>query len=52
MANTSFNLGMVASIADKLTVMKKERDAVNSGTGRDLVVLKHPSSMRNWRGSI
>jgi hypothetical protein len=40
MANTSFNLGMVASIADKLTVMKKERDAVNSGTGRDLVVLK------------
>src|SRR5579864_4905202 len=40
MANASFNLGMVASIADKLTAMKKERDAVNSGTGRDLVVLK------------
>jgi hypothetical protein len=40
MANTSFNLGMVASIADKLTAMKKERDAVNDGTGRDLVVLK------------
>jgi hypothetical protein len=40
MANTSFNLGIVASIADKLTAMKKERDAVNNGTGRDLVVLK------------
>ena len=31
---------MVASIADKLTAMKRERDAVNNGTGRDLVVLK------------
>jgi hypothetical protein len=31
---------MVASIADKLTNMKAERDAVNKGTGRDLVVLK------------
>jgi len=40
MANSSFTLGMVASIADKLTVMKTERDAVNKGTGRDLVVLK------------
>ena len=39
-ANSSFTLGMVASIADKLTAMKRERDAVNSGTGRDLVVLK------------
>lgn len=40
MANSSFTLGMVASIADKLNAMKSERDAVNSGTGRDLVVLK------------
>ncbi len=31
---------MVASIADKLVAMKRERDAVNSGTGRDLVLLK------------
>ena len=40
MANSSFTLGMVASIADKLTAMKWERDAVNNGNGRDLVVLK------------
>ena len=40
MANASFALGMVASIADKLTVMKAGRDEVNHGTGRDLVVLK------------
>jgi hypothetical protein len=39
-ANSSFTLGMVASIADKLTAMKAQRDAVNNGTGRDLVVLK------------
>ena len=39
-ANASFTLGMVASIADKLTAMKRERDAVKNGTGRDLVVLK------------
>ena len=39
-ANSSFTLGMVASIADKLTTMKRKRDAVNNGTGRDLVVLK------------
>ena len=39
-ANASFTLGMVASIADKLTAMKRERDAVQKGTGRDLVVLK------------
>jgi hypothetical protein len=39
-ANGSFTLGMVASIADKLTAMKAQRDAVNRGTGRDLVVLK------------
>ena len=40
MANASFTLGMVASIADKLAAMKRERDAVRNGTGRDLVVLK------------
>src|SRR6267142_6112593 len=39
-ANSSFMLGIVASIADKLTAMKQERDAVINGTGRDLVVLK------------
>ena len=39
LANSSFTLGMVASIADKLTAMKTERDAVSIGTGRDLVVL-------------
>ena len=39
-ANASFTLGMVASIADKLNAMKRERDAVRNGTGRDLVVLK------------
>jgi hypothetical protein len=40
LANASFALGMVASIADKLTAMKAGRDAVNSGSGRALVVLK------------
>ena len=40
MANTSFALGMVASIADKLTAMKTGRDEANNRTGRDLVVLK------------
>jgi len=40
MANASFALGMVASIADKLTAIKAARDMVNSGTGRGLVVLK------------
>jgi hypothetical protein len=39
-ANSSFTLGMVASVADKLKAMKRERDVVNNGTGRDLVVLK------------
>ena len=39
-ANASFALGMVASIADKLTAMKAARDEVNHRTGRDLVVLK------------
>jgi hypothetical protein len=40
LANASFALGMVASIADKLAAMKAERDKVNQGSGRDLVVLK------------
>ena len=40
LANFSFTLGMVASIADKLTAMKRQRDAVKDGSGRDLVVLK------------
>src|SRR4051812_41634121 len=39
-ANASFALGMVASIADKLTAMKAERDKVNHSAGRGLVVLK------------
>ena len=39
-ANASFALGMVASIADKLTAMKAERDKVIHSTGRGLVVLK------------
>jgi hypothetical protein len=40
MANASFSLGMVASIADKLMAMKSDRDEVKSSTGRGLVVLK------------
>lgn len=40
MANASFTLGMVASIAAKLTAMKVQRDQANTGAGRDLVVLK------------
>lgn len=40
MANASFALGMVASIADKLFTMKAGRDHANNGAGRDLVVLK------------
>ena len=39
-ANSSFALGMVASIAENLTAMKGERNAVTNGTGRDLVILK------------
>ena len=39
-ANASFTLGMVASIAQKLMAMKAERDRANAGAGRDLVVLK------------
>jgi hypothetical protein len=40
LANSSFTLGMIASVADKLSAMKRERDAVKDGGGRDLVVLK------------
>lgn len=40
MANASFTLGMVASIAAKLTAIKAQRDHANHGAGRDLVVLK------------
>jgi len=40
MANASFALGMVASIADKLTAMKAGRDKANSGSERTLVFLK------------
>ncbi len=40
LANASFALGMVASIADKLMAMKVGRDEVIAGTGRGLVVLK------------
>jgi hypothetical protein len=40
LANASFALGMVASIAAKLVAMKAARDEVNEGTGRGLVVLK------------
>ena len=40
LANASFALGMVASIADKLTTMKAGRDEAIAGTGRGLVVLK------------
>lgn len=39
-ANASFTLGMVASIADKLTAMKAGRDVANRDAKRDLVVLK------------
>ena len=40
LANASFALGMVASIADKLMAMKAGRDKANHDSGRDLVVLK------------
>ena len=40
LANASFALGTVASIADKLMAMKAGRDEVINGTGRGLVVLK------------
>ncbi len=40
LANSSFALGMVASIADRLVALKAGRDQVNNATGRGLVVLK------------
>lgn len=40
LANASFALGMVASIAAKLEAMKAGRDRANVETGRNLVVLK------------
>jgi uncharacterized protein DUF2786 len=40
LANASFALGMVASIADRLVAMKAARDKVNDSTGRSMVVLK------------
>ena len=40
LANASFALGMVASIADRLVALKAGRDQVNNATGRGLVVLK------------
>ena len=40
LANASFALGMVSSIAEKLTAMKAGRDQVNHSTGRGLVLLK------------
>lgn len=40
LANASFTLGMVGSIADKLTAMKAARDQANAGAGRDLVPIK------------
>ncbi|CAL74393.1 conserved hypothetical protein [Bradyrhizobium sp. ORS 278] len=40
LANASFALGMVASVAERLVAMKKDRDQANASTGRGLVVLK------------
>lgn len=40
LANSSFVMGMIASIADKLAAMKRQRDAVKDGSGRDLVTAK------------
>lgn len=40
LANASFALGMVASIAERLVAMKASRDHVNASTGRGLVVVK------------
>ncbi|MGY4507010.1 DUF7168 domain-containing protein [Bradyrhizobium sp. USDA 3650] len=40
LANASFALGMVASIADRLLAIKASRDQVNESSGRGLVVLK------------
>lgn len=40
LANASFALGMVASIADRLVALKAERDSANVASGRELVVIK------------
>ena len=40
LANASFSLGMVASIAERLVAIKAGRDSLNESTGRGLVVLK------------
>ncbi|UDL96025.1 DUF2786 domain-containing protein [Lichenihabitans sp. PAMC28606] len=40
LANASFTLGMVTSIANKLDAMKTDRDQANAKSGRDLVVVK------------
>jgi len=40
LANASFALGMVASIGDRLVVIKASRDQVNESTGRGLIVIK------------
>jgi len=40
MANASFTLGMITSIAEKLAVLKGRRDQANNDAGRHLVVLK------------
>ncbi|MBM3534662.1 MAG: DUF2786 domain-containing protein [Alphaproteobacteria bacterium] len=40
LANKSFMLGMVSSIADKLMAMKAQRDEAKRGTGRELILLK------------
>jgi hypothetical protein len=40
MANASFALGMVASIAHKMIAMKAARDKVNSSSARALIFLK------------
>lgn len=40
LANASFTLGMIGSIADKLLAMKAEREHANRNTGRAVVVLK------------
>lgn len=40
LANASFALGMVGSIAGKLEAMKSERDEAKNSTGRGLIVLK------------
>lgn len=40
LANASFALGMVGSIADRLVAIKASRDHINESTGRGLVVLK------------